>query len=265
MDAYVMEAIKSILLAMVVIGILLAVVYFFWRYKDKIIRSLFPKETKDATILNQLDNLRRRIEKLEEAERPKERKNSAKSHEFQKDRGEKASLLSDFFIEMADLCTKYIKKLEAGKEDIRPRETCERVSMPTSSETIIKKSYGPLTDTNLHDWWKREGHNRFSDCKKSLEKEFGNVTVEVIKSHGEEWNIMAVSNDGSDFYILPRRRSLWDDRVYQDLFSLEERASVREGVPIKSLKFPLPKAKKDYSGWHLMGNKGKISTKESDL
>ena len=46
MDAYVMEGIKSILVAMVVIGILLAVVYLFWRYKDKIIKSLFPEAKK---------------------------------------------------------------------------------------------------------------------------------------------------------------------------------------------------------------------------
>ncbi len=215
--------------------------------------------------MSELDSLKSRIEKLEDAKGPKGRENSAKNHELQKDRGEKTNLLSDFFIEMADLCAKYGKKLEAGKEDIRAKETREDISMLPLLKGIIKENHKPLTDINLHDWWKREGHNRFLDCKKSLGKEFGDVTVGVMKGHGEEWDIMAVSNDGTNFYILPRRRGLWNDQVYQDLFILEERASVREGMPIKSLMLPLPKAKKDYPGWHLIGNKGKVSIKESDL
>lgn len=122
-------------------------------------------------------------------------------------------------------------------------------------------------------WWNEFGSQPLSKCVETLNERFlGKIFLEPIVStnNKEDWKMVGVKDNAyGDYYVLPRKNSgWWTDFInklsaYEPWFELEEK-SIDATLQIRSLKSPLPKARKTPLGkWELLGTKGKVSIKET--
>ncbi|RLI08764.1 hypothetical protein DRO24_00660 [Candidatus Bathyarchaeota archaeon] len=279
---FILEGIKMFLLIIVGIGIIGGIIFFFKRYQiDQIFYGALKKRGDFATfqgsghryrqfispqefrhLKSRMDNFENRVEKLEKIIQSilsGQKQETPKSGVFRESWQEhEPSLLNDFLTEMIEFVDTYRK----SKLEVKPRQILterEKVPKKIIPTTTPEKKYKPINDINLISWWQKNAHNRLSVCRESFKKDFGKVYVEPVKGQGEEWNLIGVSSNGVNFYILPRKGG-WEDEIYQDWFTVEE-GIIQPGELIRSLTSPLPRARKVPSGWQRVGRKGKVSIK----
>lgn len=213
---------------------------------------------------NQLERLERRVGEIEkmvqsiqEFEKESNLRNGTLKMKWEEQR---QFLENDFITKMIDFLNSYKKSKSESSFNFNnitasPFESVEKEKdIPVSPS----KSYRELNNLNLILWWDKNAHERLSNCQRKLIDEFGSVQIEIMEAQGEEWILIAISNDGKNFYLVPRKGG-WHDQVFQNWFTVEE-GPVRPGVSIIAIK-SFPRARKKTSGFVLEGQKGRLSVK----
>ncbi len=274
------EGIKTILIVIGGVSIVAGAFFLFRRYRalrmaekgvglgrDKI---TYPQEIKE--LQKRIDGLDRRVNQLEALIRsmPSTQKQEGQGdgvalQSFPKGYGSLAEKVTDDFVPQMEAFIWRYRKVRLGtgsmQTSLQDNKVRQEVVEATSSVTTNKKVKS-VNDMNLIEWWKRNAHNSLSVCRESLKEEFGDVYFEAIGGKEEDWNLIGVSNDGNNFYIIPRK-GVWDEEIYQNWFVMED-GIVRPSEPIRTLRSPLPRAKREgLSGWKRLGVKGRVSIRES--